>query len=145
MSQRLTPQQIRELIVATPVQSSLGVSARTSVDRSFGLPTVLYIATVALYLAFISVMAGLFLNPELAIPMVIFAGLVILAFGLAGCWTRMKPTNDSAPADWAAFRANGIETSSGRLTAGEATIQVLILPVLILGWGLAVALIVALT
>jgi hypothetical protein len=39
----------------------------------------------------------------------------------------------------------GVETPSGRLTAKEAAIQVLTLPVLILGWGLAVAVIVAFT
>lgn len=141
MSQRLSQQQFRELIVEAPIQPV----GRTQVDRSFGLPNRLYVATVGLYLTFIGVMAGLFLNPELAIPMVIFAGFVILAFGLAGRWTRMEPANGSAAPDWAAFRAQGIETLSGRLTAGEATVQVLLLPVLILGWGLAVALIVAFT
>ena len=76
--------------------------------------------------------------------MAVFAGFVVLAFGLAASWTSMKPENDTAAPDWGQFRARGIENSSGRLTAGEATIQVLLLPVLILGWGLAVAVIVAL-
>jgi hypothetical protein len=143
MSQRLSQQQVRELITESPVLPEQ--PPVRAMDRSFGLPTGLYAATVALYLAFIGVMAGLFLNPELAIPMVIFASFVIFAFGLAGWWTRMKPANDSAPPSWARFRAEGIETPSGWLTAGEATVQVLLLPVLILGWGLGVALIVALT
>ncbi|MPS70364.1 MAG: hypothetical protein E2586_17935 [Novosphingobium sp.] len=140
MSQRLDSQQLRELAVAIDAPQ---VRAATVVDRGFGLPTGLYIATVALYLGFIGVMAVSFLNSELAIPMVIFAGFVVFAFGLAGYWTRMKPDNRTATPDWGQFRARGIETLSGRLTAGEATIQVLLLPVLILGWGLAVAVIVA--
>lgn len=144
MTQRLDKQQLRELAIAVSLPAGASPSL-ASVDRGFGLPTGLYLATVALYLGFIGVMAASFLNPELAIPMVIFAGFVVFAFALAGYWTRMKPANDTAPPDWAQFRARGIETSSGRLTAGEATVQVLLLPVLILGWGLAVAVIVALS
>jgi hypothetical protein len=68
-----------------------------------------------------------------------------MAFGLAGCWTKMKPDNDTAPMSWGQFASRGIDTLSGRLTANEAAVQVLTLPVLILGWGLAVAVIVAFT
>ncbi|HUD31102.1 MAG TPA: hypothetical protein VMQ93_19730 [Novosphingobium sp.] len=139
MSQHLSQQELATLAIVTarPV--------RTKVDRNFGLPTGLYVATVGLYLAFIGVMASVFMNPELAIPMVIFAGFVLMAFGLAGYWTRMKPDNDTAPLSWGQFASRGIDTLSGRLTAHEAAVQVLTLPVLILGWGLAVAVIVAFT
>lgn len=139
MSQRLTQQQLQGLATVT------AVPARTKVDRSFGLPTGLYVATVALYLAFIGVMAAVFMNPELAIPMVIFVGFVLMAFGLAGYWTKMRPHNDAAAPTWGQFAARGIDTLSGRLSANEAAVQVLTLPVLILCWGLAVALIVAFT
>jgi len=139
MSQRLTRQELQAvaIVAATP--------ARTKVDRNFGLPTALYVTTVALYLAFIGLMASVFMNPELAIPMVIFAGFVLMAFGLAGYWTRMKPDNDTGPLSWGQFAAHGIDTLSGRLTANQAAVQVLTLPVLILGWGLAIAVIVAFT
>jgi hypothetical protein len=141
MTQRLTQQELQALAVAAaPV-----VRTPTRVDRNFGLPTGLYVATVGLYLAFIGVMAVTFMNPELAIPMVIFAGFVLMAFGLAGYWTKMKPDNDTAALSWGQFASRGIDTLSGRLTANEAAVQVLTLPVLILGWGLAVAVIVAFT
>ena len=39
--------------------------------------------------------------------------------------------------------SSGIQTLSGHLTAAEASIQVLMLPVLILFWGVSVAVIVA--
>ncbi|KMS55158.1 hypothetical protein V474_19135 [Novosphingobium barchaimii LL02] len=141
MSQRLTQQEIRTLAVA--VVPGLAGRARTRVDRNFGLPTRLYVGTVGLYLAFIGVMITVFMNPELGIPAVIFAGFVLMAFGLAGLWTKMQPHNDTAPLSWSQFAARGIDTLSGRLTAREAAVQVLTLPVLILGWGLAVAVIVA--
>lgn len=139
MSQRLAHHDLQDRAIVTTAP------ARTTVDRSFGLPTGLYVATVGLYLAFIGLMATLFLNPELAIPMVLFAGFVIFAFGLAGFWTKMKPDHAGAPLSWGQFASRGIDTLSGRLTASEATIQVLTLPVLILGWGLAVAVVVAFT
>lgn len=139
MSHRLDPQQLRSLATVT------AVPALTRVDRSFGLPSGLYVATVALYLGFIGVMAATFMNPELAIPMVIFAGFVLMAFGLAGYWTKMQPRNDAAPASWNRFLAEGIDTLNGRLTANQAVVQVLTLPVLILCWGLAIAVIVAFT
>ena len=113
------------------------------VDRNFGLPTGLYTATVVLYLAFIAIMAGLFLNPGLVIPMVLFAGFVVFSFGLAGFWAAMKPDNDTHPLSWGQFASRGIQTLSGKLTSNEASVQVLILPVLILVWGVAIAVVVA--
>ena len=117
----------------------------TKVDRNFGLPTALYAATVGLYLGFLGVMAMLFLVPEMIIPLAICVGFVLIAFGLAGQWARMKPENSSAPLSWAQFSHRGIQTLTGHLTAGEAAVQVLVLPVLILLWGLSIAVIVTLT
>lgn len=139
MSQKIAVSEL------TRVATVSDAPVRTRVDRNFGLPSGLYAATVGLYLAFIGLMATLFLNPELVIPMVVFAGFIAFSFSVAGFWTKMNPENDTAPLSWGQFANRGIETLSGRLTAGEATIQVLILPVLILAWGLAIAVIVALT
>ena len=55
--------------------------ALTKVDRSFGLPAGLYIATVGCYLAFLAVMAMALMNAELVIPMVIFAFFIAAGFG----------------------------------------------------------------
>jgi hypothetical protein len=137
MSQRLTVIELAELatISERPVL--------TKVDRNFGLPTGLYVATVGLYLGFVAVMGAAFINPELAIPMVIFAGFIIVGFGVAGYWAKMGPENDTRPLSWGQFSRHGIETATGRLGAREATVQVLILPVLILAWGMMIALIAA--
>lgn len=143
MSQRLTQQQLQSLAAVAVVPNAR--PEQPGVDRRFGLPTGLYAATVLLYLAFIAIMAGVFMNRELAIPIVIFAGFVVMAFGLAGCWTRMKPDNTTPAPTWGQFAAHGIDTPSGRLSAGQAAAQVLVLPVLIVVWGLAIAVIVAFT
>lgn len=139
MAERITQQDL------TRIASVTAAPTRTRVDRNFGLPSGLYAWTVGLYLAFIGLMTLLFSNPELAIPLVIIAGFIAFSFGVASLWTKMSPDNPTSPLSWGQFSSRGIETLSGRLTAGEATAQVLILPVLILVWGLAIAVIVALT
>lgn len=139
MSERIATQQLNQVATVTsaPVQ--------TRVDRNFGLPTGLYVATVGLYLFFLATLTTVFGNAELIIPMTVMMGFVVIAFGLAGKWAAMKPANDSRPLSWGQFSNRGIQTLTGPLTAGEASVQVLLLPVLIVFWGLSVAVIAALT
>jgi len=112
-------------------------------DRNFGLPTALYGATVAGYLGFLLVVGSAFANPVLAIPMAIFVVFIIAGFGVPAIWTRLAG-NTTEPQTLGEFEARGIQTATGRLAARDATIQVLILPVLLVVWGLAVAVIAAL-
>jgi hypothetical protein len=118
---------------------------RTDVDRTFGLPTALFAVTGAIYFAFIAVMAIGFGNPGLIMPMSIIAVLLGMFFGVPAMWVRMKPeANRSRAKSWNRFLSEGVQTNTGHLGAGEAAVQVLILPVLILVWGLGTATIAAL-
>jgi hypothetical protein len=117
----------------------------TRVDRTFGLPIGLYVATVGAYLAFLTLMATMLGNPGLAIPLVICALSVVAGFGVPTLWARMNPENDSKPLTMGQFQHRGVDILTGHLTASEAAVQVLILPVLILAWGIACAVIIALT
>lgn len=139
MVERISQQDLARIATITDAP------ARTRVDRSFGLPTGLYVATVAAYMAFIGVMAAALMNPGLVMPMTIFALLVVAGFGVPTLWVRMNPANESRALTFDQFRHRGIDTLTGRLTATEASVQVLILPVLILAWGIACAVIIALT
>ena len=117
----------------------------TEVDRTFGLPTALFVVTGALYFAFIGVMAIGFGNPGLIMPMAIMAVFLVMFFGVPGMWVLMKPgANRSRAKSWNRFLSEGVQTNTGHLGAGEAAVQVLILPVLILVWGLGTATIAAL-
>ena len=111
----------------------------TTVDRTFGLPSGLYYATVGLYLGFLGILTAMFHSPDLILPMGVIVGSVIFGFGLNRAWAGMKPDNASRPLTWGQFSSRGIQTLSGHLTAFEASVQVLMLPVLIVFWGLAVA------
>jgi hypothetical protein len=112
---------------------------RQDVDRTFELPTGLYVATVGLYFAFLAVMAIGFQTREMILPMAIFVIYIIMAFGVPMMWARMKPDHNSRAIGWSHFRENGIVTMTGLTKAKDATAQVLILPVLILFWGAATA------
>lgn len=114
-----------------------------SVDRTFGLPNALYAATVACYLGFLVIVGSAFANPVLAIPMAIFALFIVAGFGIPAIWTRLAG-NASEPQTIGELERDGIMTNTGRLAARDATIQVLLLPVLLVVWGLAVAVIAAL-
>lgn len=137
MSQHVSPADLaaRAQLAAAPAQ--------TRVNRSFELPAGLYGLTVACYLGFLVLMSALFMNGELALPMAAFVISIVGGFGLGWKWVAMKPGNDSETLTMGQFASRGIQTLSGRLTAAEATVQVLILPVLILAWGVAIAVIYA--
>lgn len=113
------------------------------VTRSFDLPPVLHAATVGLYFAFLAVMAFAFQDRGLIIPMAIFVIYIVMAFGVPAMWVRMKPDHNGKALRWADFSRFGINTYTGNMSAKDATGQVLILPVLILGWGVAIAVIAA--
>lgn len=112
------------------------------VDRNFGLPSSLYAATVACYLGFMVIVGSAFANPALALPMAVIVLLILAAFGVPAIWTRLRH-NSSEPETLGEFGIRGIMTNTGHLTARDATTQMLILPVLLVLWGLAVAVIVA--
>lgn len=116
---------------------------QVNVERSFDLPPVLHGLTVGLYLAFLAVMAIAFQDRGLIIPMAIFVIYIAMAFGVPAMWVRMQPEHLGKTLRWADFRRSGINTYTGNMSAKDATGQVLILPVLILGWGLAIAVIAA--
>lgn len=119
------------------------VRNHVEVDRNFGLPSAFYSATVACYLGFLAITWAAFANPELAIPMVIFAVFIVAGFGVPMVWTRLKG-NTTQPQTMGEFQMRGIMTHTGPLAPRDATIQMLILPVLLVVWGLAVAVIAAL-
>ena len=116
----------------------------TQVVRNFDLPTRLFAATVGLYFAFLGVMAVAFADPRLIVPMGIFYIYIIMAFGVPALWVRMKPDHADRPLSWSQFMREGVATHTGRLAGKDAAVQVLILPTLIFGWGVAMAVIAAL-
>ena len=98
---------------------------------------------MGLFLTYLAIMAAGFPHPEMILPMSIFVLFIGAAFGVPALWVRMKPDNPTRALSWDRFRYDGISTGSGHLTAGEATVQVLLMPALIVFWGLCVVTIAA--
>lgn len=134
----------RELLARTADITTEAPRVPTAVNRTFELPKGLYVATVGLYLGFIATLALTFAHPELTILAVIFAFSIVAGFALPLVWTRLAPQTLSKSKTWARFQFEGVMTGSGRATARDATVQVMILPVLIFLWGVSVAVIAAL-
>ncbi|MEE1877605.1 hypothetical protein [Altererythrobacter litoralis] len=138
MSKLIAPELIAEK--ATIVDAP---HVPTTVDRTFELPTALYGTTVACYLGFIALMAGAFGAPALIIPMVIFAFIIVAGFGVPAIWATMQGTGAKPAMGAGQFANRGIMTHTGRLKPRDAAAQVLVLPVLVFLWGLAVVTIAA--
>ena len=141
MAERLTRELVAEHAIVHPEHS---VRTPTTVDRSFELPAGLFVGTAGCYLAFVAVMAVGFGNPALILPLAIIVAFFVMAYAVPAMWMRMKPDHPQRLASWSGFQRDGVMTAFGRSTAGAASVQVLILPVLILLWGFAVVAIAAL-
>ena len=161
MSVRVDPKLLRAdaKIVSPPGQ-------RACDDRTFGLPWALHAGFFGLFLAYLGVMAIGLPHPEMAIPMAIFVFFTIafyvvpmlwaVAFictfvigGMTGVlmpmlWAVMAPANASRAMRMSELLSRGIAVHTGRCSGGAAIAQVLILPLLILLWGIAVVTIAAL-
>jgi len=91
-----------------------------------------------------AVMALGFGNPRLILPVAVIVLLIVAFFSLPVIWTRMAPDSRRPAKSWSRFQAEGIRTAFGPSKARDATVQVLILPVLIFLWGIAAVTIAAL-
>jgi hypothetical protein len=117
---------------------------RNLAERSFDLHPALFAATIGAYLAFLAIMATVFVSPELVIPFGICFVYVAMAFGTPAMWARISPRPEGRYQTWAEFREEGVETATGKISSGGAIAQVLVLPMLIVGWAVAIGLIKAL-
>ena len=143
MTRKLDRTQIAQVArIVAPQTATLAVVAHPA--RTFELPGVLYALTVAAYFGFVAILATAFATREMILPAAIIAVLIVAGFGVPALWARMQPSDAGTPLTWAQFSQRGIMTHTGRIAAGDATIQVLILPTLILLWAGAVATIAAL-
>ena len=129
------------LPVAAPVLPSNGCE-----DRTFELPTALFAGMFGLLFAYLTVMTVGFAAPGLAVPMAVNF-IFVAAFAIVPMkWATMKPgkPRSQRALSWDRFQAKGIDTLTGRTSAGEAATLVLLLPACILFWGIATVTIAAL-
>ncbi|MEE4316679.1 hypothetical protein [Erythrobacter dokdonensis] len=122
--------------------ASAPVRHQVEVDRNFGLPTVFYAVMAACYVGFLVITVTAFASPLLIVPMAVIGLFLVMFFGIPTVWTRFRG-NVSSPETLGEFEVKGIMTNTGPLRPRDAAIQMLILPVLLVLWGLAVVIIAA--
>lgn len=139
MSVRVDPKLLRAeaRLVPPPVQ-------RACEDRTFGLPWGLHAAYFGMFLAYLGIMAIGFPHPEMVLPMAIFVLFTVAFYVLPMLWAVMAPANASKAMSIDELLSRGIAVHTGHCDGGAAVAQVLVLPVLILLWGMAVVTIAAL-
>jgi hypothetical protein len=116
---------------------------RACTDRDFNLPVALHAGFFGLFLAYLGVMWIGFGNPGLAIPMVVFLFFTAAFYVVPMLWATMPGHNPTQAMDLRKLFDRGVDTHTGRTTGGAAVAQVLVLPVLIFLWGVAVVAIAA--
>jgi hypothetical protein len=117
---------------------------RAFFNHTFELPSGVYAVSLGCFLTFLATMVIGFGNPELGILMVIFGVFFAGFYGIPVLFVRQSPAGTNQALTWGQFKSRGIMTLTGRLPASEALAQVLVLPVLIVLWGIACVVIAAL-
>lgn len=115
---------------------------RACTDQSFELPSGIYVAMAMMFLGFIGALGLAFHGGYMGLVYGVVTAFIAIFFAIPAMFPGLAGPKKSL--SWSSFRYRGIETATGRSSARETTILVLVLPFLILCFGIAVALISAL-
>ena len=122
-------------IVAAP-------SERACSDQTFELPGGLYAAMVAMFTGFVLVLAMVLRGGHLAVAFGVILAFIAAYFAVPWMLPRVAGKTGLS---WDEFGERGIVTASGHSSARKATVLVLLLPILIFCFGVAVAMVVKLS
>lgn len=112
--------------------------------RHFDLPVALHASFFGFFLAYLGVMFLGFRSPGLVVPMAIFVIFTVGFYLVPALWAGMNPAHDDRPLSIAALLDRGIMTHTGWCRGRDAVAQVILMPLVLLGWGLTVVTIAAL-
>jgi len=109
-------------------------------QRSFDLHPVLHVAVFGGFALYLGVMWAAFGERALIIPFAIFLFFTAAFFIVPAAWARIEDRTGPF-ATWSDFLREGFECESGHMTARETIAQVLIMPAMLLLWGVSIAII----
>jgi Flp pilus assembly protein TadB len=130
--------EARARLVAAP---AAGSAAARRGQRVFDMHPAVHGLTVAAYALFATILCATFMAPEMLIPAAIVAVTVVALFATPGLWARVVPDDGKPKQSWAEFMDEGVDTITGRLSAGAAMAQILTLPALVVVLAIAMAVI----
>jgi hypothetical protein len=112
---------------------------RACSDQSFEVPTGIYIAMASMFTGFIAVLGLAFRGGHMAVAVGVIFAFIAAFFAVPAAFPALGAGETKTSAlSWFDFRDRGIATATGHSTAGEATTLILLLPFLILLFGIAV-------
>jgi len=114
-------------------------------DYSFELPPGLHLAMGAFFLGFVAILSVAFANPGMAVPFGVCVAFIAAFFTVPAIFVRSAPDGSAKSRRWSDFIEHGIAVERGRCGGAEAAVLVLVLPVLIFCWAIAIATIAALS
>ncbi len=119
---------------------------RACTDQCFELPSGIYIAMALMFAGFIAVLASAFRGGHMAVGYGVIFAFIAAFFAVPAAFPNVGGEDARNKAlSWFDFSDRGIMTATGHSSAGEATTLVLLLPFLVLCFGIAIATIAALT
>jgi hypothetical protein len=109
-------------------------------DHSFELPTRLYITMAGLFFGFVTVLTLAF-SGHMALSFGVIAAFILAFFAVPTIFAHSGPAEyrRTRALGWHEFLDRGVATATGRCSGRDAAVLVLSLPVLIFGFGIAVA------
>lgn len=108
------------------------------VERQFDLHPALHLALFGGFFAYLGIMWLAFGNPELVLPFAIFVVFLAGSLIVPAWWGRVA-RQEGPRQSWAEFLQEGVDCATGHLNARETAVQVLIMPAMLVLWGLIVA------
>ena len=131
--------EARARVVAAPVAATSAERRRGR--RAFDLHPAVHGLTIAAYAVFATILCTTFMAPGMIVPAAIVAVSVVALFLTPGLWARVVPDEGKPKQSWSEFMDEGVDTITGRLSAGAAMAQILTLPALVVCLAIAMAVI----
>jgi Flp pilus assembly protein TadB len=104
--------------------------------RVFDMHPAVHLSVFGAWGVFVAILATAFMGPDLVVPAGILAVSVVALFATPALWGRVVPDEGGRRQSWAEFLDEGVDCITGRLTAGQALAQILVLPALLVGVAL---------
>ena len=127
----------RDELVASPAE-------RACSDQTFELPGGIYAAMAMLFAGFVAVLGTAFRGGHMAVVYGVIFAFLAAFFAIPVIFSRPPGEGHTKALSWTMFQYKGIDTATGRTSATEATVLVLMLPFLVLCFAISVAIIAAL-
>jgi hypothetical protein len=137
MSNRQSPLIAQDEIVVPP-------NARACDDQTFEIPTGVYAVMMAMFTGFVVVLNIAF-SGHMGVTFAAIFAFIAAFFAIPITFARIARDSRTSALPWYEFLDHGIDTATGRSSAGSATVLVLTLPVLVFCFAVAIATIAALT